>query len=264
MSGFRQLISLFNNQPALPNGLILIGSYGTFNSDISRFLIQSWLCNDKDSPCLTCSTCTSITNNTHPDFIHITEESIGIDQIRQLQITTQYGPNQLQDLIILFSRQSILTPEASNAFLKFIESPPPGVHVIFQVHQLHDLIPTIRSRCHHLYLPIITQEDLSTMNLNHHLTDPYLSEFSLINEPVSNMIISFYKLLQLSLTERLRLSEQFASSISLIKFQLNHWLRELIAQNRFSSHMSIILNTLSQLTNTTNNKLQLDAFMVSL
>ncbi|MFH1389436.1 MAG: AAA family ATPase [Candidatus Margulisiibacteriota bacterium] len=73
--------------------------------------------------------------------------TIKIDQIREIQQVVRYGPNAGPRLVAIIEAADKLTPEASAAFLKTLEEPPPGVIFILLVERDDRLPNTILSRC---------------------------------------------------------------------------------------------------------------------
>jgi DNA polymerase-3 subunit gamma/tau len=71
----------------------------------------------------------------------------GIDDIRELRERVGYAPTQARCKFYILDEAHMLTPAAANALLKTLEEPPDFVHFVLATTELHNILPTIRSRC---------------------------------------------------------------------------------------------------------------------
>ena len=101
--------------------------------------------------CRRCSSCKKIIDGNHPDLIIIEPDQgkkvIGIDQIREINRHLAFSPVLGRYRIIIIDPAEKMTGEASNAFLKTLEEPPPRNILILNVKDPGELLPTIVSRC---------------------------------------------------------------------------------------------------------------------
>lgn len=99
-------------------------------------------------PCNTCAACSSLLENSTPDFTEIDAASNrGIEDIRQLREDILFPPITLKKKIYLIDEVHMLTVEAFNALLKIIEEPPSHALFILATTELQKVPLTIRSRC---------------------------------------------------------------------------------------------------------------------
>ncbi|MBT6119908.1 hypothetical protein HOH45_00405 [bacterium] len=146
----------------IPNGLVFHGPIGSFVSQAGKYFAQTIHCESIEAPCNSCKPCLSYTNHSHPDFIHINEEkTINIEKTRWLKEATKYGPSTSKNMIILIENAQTMTPGAANAFLKLLEEPVTGVTFILISPSVDMLMPTIMSRCQHLFFPQSTPEKIN-------------------------------------------------------------------------------------------------------
>lgn len=87
----------------------------------------------------------------HPD-LHVTEPEsksrrILIEQIRRLEHALRSKPSAGSRKIAVIREADRLQPQAANAFLKTLEEPPPGSHVLLTSSSPDALLSTILSRC---------------------------------------------------------------------------------------------------------------------
>ncbi|MDD3679652.1 MAG: hypothetical protein PHX72_02265, partial [Candidatus Shapirobacteria bacterium] len=86
--------------------------------------------------------------NNDPDTLIIKQEkAIGIDTIRKIKTWLGQKAYQKENRLILIHHAQNLTPEAQNAFLKTLEEPPSNTLIILTTNNIHQLLPTIASRC---------------------------------------------------------------------------------------------------------------------
>ena len=131
-------------------------------------LAQALLCEAKrDEGCGTCSTCTRIARNLHPDVTWVLPDAervsrgfagrsdiqgvpsreIRIDAIRALQERLSlHGLESRRKIAIVLSAET-LNRMAQNAFLKTLEEPPSDTTLVLVASSPDALLPTLRSRC---------------------------------------------------------------------------------------------------------------------
>lgn len=87
----------------------------------------------------------------HPDVHHVAPESksrkITVKQMRDLEQEIRMRSLRGGAKFAFVFDADRLVPEAANAFLKTLEEPPPGTHVLLLSEQPEQLLPTILSRC---------------------------------------------------------------------------------------------------------------------
>jgi len=86
--------------------------------------------------------------SSHPDFFLITGlNSIGIEQVRELERKLALKPYQAVLKVIIINEAEKLTLPAQNALLKTLEEPPEDSLIILTAPQKNSLLTTIISRC---------------------------------------------------------------------------------------------------------------------
>ncbi len=160
---FLQRLKVLKNSP--PQVLMLESG----SQEIRLAVAMYWACllnchnNPKESeinqssiePCLHCQSCLEILNNLSADFFfyNCIEESLKIDNIRELKPYISQKPNFLKQRVALFYEPSFNRAEASNAMLKILEEPNNTTSFIFTIAQRQSALPTIVSRSFVLTLP---------------------------------------------------------------------------------------------------------------
>ncbi|MDX2447752.1 MAG: DNA polymerase III subunit delta' [Desulfobacterales bacterium] len=115
------------------------------------------------SPCGRCKSCKKIISGNHPDVISIEPDRahIRIGQIRDLCQMLAMKPYEARHRVVIISDAHALNPEAGNSLLKVLEEPPDRTVLVLTAHHLHDLLPTIASRCQHIRFNPISHEVLT-------------------------------------------------------------------------------------------------------
>ncbi|MGB3806099.1 MAG: DNA polymerase III subunit delta' [Erythrobacter sp.] len=89
--------------------------------------------------------------------------SIRVDQVRAMQRRLTTRPTLGDRRVVIVDPADDMETGASNALLKSLEEPPAGTYFILVAHRPARLLPTIRSRCRMLRIPILTDRQIDAM-----------------------------------------------------------------------------------------------------
>lgn len=148
----------------LPHALLLSGLLGVGKRQLASALAQRLLCERPahDLACGQCKGCHLVNAHTHPDLMVIEPESDGkqikIDEVRSIQGRVQGAPQLGGRKVVVIGPAENLNLNAANALLKTLEEPPGATHILLYTHQLSAVLPTIKSRCQVLKLPVPDKE----------------------------------------------------------------------------------------------------------
>lgn len=176
------------------HALLLKGREGIGKFAFARLLAKSLLCKKpavNRMACGQCSSCNWFDQQTHPNFSVLLPETfldehfktvsddgahqlpadnkakkkpsqhIGINQIRELDDFVYLSGHQSGHKIVLIYPAETMNNAASNALLKKLEEPPELVLFILVSHQPQRLLPTVRSRCQQIAMPVPDSEAAS-------------------------------------------------------------------------------------------------------
>ena len=131
---------------------VFTGPPGSGRSSAAVAFAQALVC--PNDGCGTCNQCKSAANGAHPDVEIIRTEglSIKIDEVRELLARVAWAPSMGGWRVVVMEDADRLTESAANALLKAIEEPGSRTVWLLCAPTLHDVLPTIRSRCRHLQL----------------------------------------------------------------------------------------------------------------
>ncbi|MCP5245178.1 MAG: DNA polymerase III subunit delta' [Burkholderiales bacterium] len=184
---------LMHNRAFRGHALLLKGKKGIGKFTFARLMAKSLLCLNPgagNTACENCASCSWFEQRTHPDFrvllpealsealnvqtssvdhsLHETGDQqaaanktakkpgqqIGIDQIRKLNELVYLSGHQHGYKIVLIYPAETMNTAAASALLKKLEEPPENTLFILVSHQPQRLLPTIRSRCQQIAMPV--------------------------------------------------------------------------------------------------------------
>ena len=176
--------SLFESLKAragrFPHALLIHGARGTGKLALAEHTAQLLLCEDPvRRPCGRCEGCRWFAAGSHPDFRRLEPEALAretapdlddaaetpakrakpsteikIEQVRELAGFLNLRSHRGRLRVALVHPAEDMNPNAANALLKGLEEPPGGALFILVAHRPAELLPTIRSRCVALGVPI--------------------------------------------------------------------------------------------------------------
>ncbi len=134
------------------------GPRGVGKTTVARVFAKTLNCKTKGpaNACGTCPACLALDQGSFLDYEEIDGASYrGIDQIREIGEKLQYVSVSGLYRVFVIDEVHMLTQEAFNAMLKFLEEPP--AHVVFILCTTESMkIPlTVRSRCQHFRFKLL-------------------------------------------------------------------------------------------------------------
>ncbi len=90
----QNLINVLENNNVL-HSYMFVGTKGIGKKEFAKEFAKAILCLSEEKPCTNCKSCIEFDNNNNPEYYEITlgeENSIKIDQIRQMQKNAQELP----------------------------------------------------------------------------------------------------------------------------------------------------------------------------
>ena len=179
----------------LPHALLIHGVRGVGKLALAERIAQLLLCEEENKPCGTCAGCRWFLAGTHPDFRRIepevlakepppeeeAEEAPGkkgrpslvikIEQIRELEGFLNIGSHRGKLRVALVHPAEDMPEASANALLKGLEEPPSGAVFLLVSHRPAQLLPTIRSRCVALPVPVPPAEVAQRWLESQHVKD---------------------------------------------------------------------------------------------
>jgi DNA polymerase III subunit delta' len=165
------LDSLARRLERLPHALLFHGPRGVGKLALAEKASQLLLCEGTPRrPCGACDACRWFQAGNHPDFRRVEPEILWaekpekaslvlkVEQVRELAGFLYTGSHRGRLRVALVHPAEDMNENAANALLKGLEEPPAGAVFILVSHRPAGLLPTIRSRCVAVPVPLPPRE----------------------------------------------------------------------------------------------------------
>ena len=157
---------------------VFTGPPGSGRSSAAVAFAQALIC--PNNGCGSCNDCNSAKTHGHPDVEIIRTEglSIKVEEVRELLTRVAWAPSMGGWRVVVMEDADRLTESAANALLKAIEEPGTRTVWLLCAPTLHDVLPTIRSRCRHLQLRTPSLEAVTNVLINRDHIAPGMADFA--------------------------------------------------------------------------------------
>ena len=157
---------------------VFTGPPGSGRSSAAVAFAQALICSKQG--CGGCNECQSAATGGHPDVEVIRTEglSIKVEEIRELLTRVAWAPSMGGWRVVVMEDADRLTESAANALLKAIEEPGTRTVWLLCAPTLHDVLPTIRSRCRHLQLRTPSIDAVIQVLIKRENISPTMAEFA--------------------------------------------------------------------------------------
>ena len=157
---------------------LFTGPPGSGRSSAAVAFAQALICSNDG--CGTCSDCNAAKTHGHPDVEIIRTEglSIKVEEVRELLTRVAWAPSMGGWRVVVMEDADRLTESAANALLKAIEEPGTRTVWLLCAPTLHDLLPTIRSRCRHLQLRTPSLQAVTNVLVTRDKIAPAMADFA--------------------------------------------------------------------------------------
>lgn len=155
-------------QDRLPHALLIVGERGVGKRDWAQAVAGLLLCASPANletgaavACGHCKQCELMAADSHPDlrvYAPVKSRMVKVDQIRALSSFAVASPQVAHHKVVIVDRADQLNINAANALLKTLEEPLADVTLLLLQESGRPVLPTIRSRCQALTIPLPTAE----------------------------------------------------------------------------------------------------------
>ena len=160
-----QKFTLARQSNHLPHALLLTGQQGVGKKNLAIKMIKSLLCLNPVNyvSCNQCKACKTYETGAHPDYLEVTleeeKQQISVAQIRNLGNFLTRSRSFDGFRVILLHPIERMNNNAANSLLKSLEEPTKDTVIILLANSISQILPTIKSRCQQLFLPIPDYKD---------------------------------------------------------------------------------------------------------
>jgi DNA polymerase-3 subunit delta' len=167
-----------SNSQEMTHAWVFTGPPGSGRSSAAVAFAQALICPNQG--CGACNECHSALTGGHPDVEVIRTDglSIKVEEIRELLTRVAWAPSMGGWRIVVMEDADRLTESAATALLKAIEEPGTRTVWLLCAPTLHDVLPTIRSRCRHLQLRTPSIEAVTQVLIKRDGISPTMATFA--------------------------------------------------------------------------------------
>lgn len=274
---------LMARREPLPHALLLTGRSGLGKSQLAEAFAQGMLCQvpGKDGlPCTSCQACLWFVQGNHPDFRRVQPDSmapetetdsparkerkksdqIRIEQIRALEGFLSIGTHRGGLRIIVIDPADCMNLPAQSALLKSLEEPPPSTLFVLVTSRMQRLLPTVRSRCQILAMPVPPTEPALIWLKNQGITNPAAALAVAAGAPLAALEAARVQTTQFGFIERIKNPGFDAVAlaqvcdgleIALVLGWLQRWVYDLLSANsvgtvRYHPHLTDVVVELAK------------------
>ena len=163
----------------LPHALLFVGPEGVGKARFAKELAKALLCerNPEEAleACGTCPACKQVETDQHPDVLRVSKpddkHELPIRAIRELTMGLGLKPMRGARRVAIVDDADDLSEEASNAFLKTLEEPPPGSVLVLVGTTQESQLDTVVSRCRVVRFEPLSEAELAAALLDLEATD---------------------------------------------------------------------------------------------
>ncbi len=150
------LLNAMNNQK-ISHAYLISSDNIEISNEFALSFAKSLICPENktnQSGCAKCSLCSRIENNNFPELKKVEPDGLWIKKEQLLELQEECGMKPLEGnkKVYIVNQVERLNKQAANSILKFLEEPEANIIALLTTSDIHNVLPTIVSRCQILNL----------------------------------------------------------------------------------------------------------------
>jgi len=154
-----------------PHAMLFVGPSGIGKKKLAFAMAQALLCVQSTAACGACGACLRIEKNQSESLTLIEPDAelarpvIKVEKIRTLLESlslASMGPAR----VVIIDQAQLMNAQAANALLKTLEEPTENIYFILIANDVHQFLPTIRSRTQVVRFTALTYEQIKKIKPN--------------------------------------------------------------------------------------------------
>lgn len=165
--GHKKMLDVLENcviRHNIVNAYLFHGHSKIGKTKVANQFIKALFCVNDDKICLSCKSCLSIENGSHPDVFRVKKEegknNISIEQVREMQNRLLSGSFLNSYKIGIIEDAEYLNESGWNSLLKISEEPPSKTVIIIIAEAIENIPATIISRCQNLKFSYVLEDEI--------------------------------------------------------------------------------------------------------
>jgi len=143
-----------------PHTILFVGGDSLFAEKMMNTFAQAILC---ESLCDDCLNCKKMLSGNHPDVMYFpSKNQLLVEDSNKISNESFVRPIFADKKIFVIKNFDKSTAEAQNKLLKIFEEPMPNVYYLLSTTNIEKVLPTIRSRCFKINLPVLSKKEIES------------------------------------------------------------------------------------------------------
>ena len=145
----------------LSHAYLFCGPGNIGKTKVAKYFAKLLLCSGENPiTCASCPSCKLFDKGNHPDFFHLDNDSVLVDDVRELVGSLDLKPYMGKSKVALISHAENLTNQALNSFLKTLEEPNVDTVIILTTENPKNLLQTIVSRSRMINFSLASEKQI--------------------------------------------------------------------------------------------------------
>lgn len=141
-----------------PHTILFVSGDSLLSEKMMKTFAQAILCEDLCDECLNCK---KLLSDNHPDVMYFpTKNQLLVEDSNKISSESFIRPIFADKKVFVIKDFDKSTAEAQNKLLKIFEEPNENVYYLLSTTNIEKVLPTIRSRCFKISLPILEKAQI--------------------------------------------------------------------------------------------------------